>query len=68
MKIKSILLPIFAGGSLVLPSWGDSAAQLIQAEAKDAPAAGAELTAVPDGFLEVPVFKRRPVGVDFGAE
>lgn len=47
MKIKSILLPILAGGSLVLPSWGDTAAQLIQAETKEAPSAGAEAAAAP---------------------
>lgn len=48
MKLKTILLPMLAGGSLILPSWGDSAAQLIQAEAKEAPTAGAELTVVPN--------------------
>jgi hypothetical protein len=48
MKIKTILLPMLAGGSLILPSWGDSAAQLIQAETKEAPTAGAELSVVPN--------------------
>ncbi len=48
MKLKKILLPMLAGGSLILPSWGEPAARLIQAEAKEAPSAGAELTVVPD--------------------
>ncbi len=48
MKTKHILLPILTGGALILPSWGDSAAQLIQAELKEAPAKAAELTVVPD--------------------
>jgi hypothetical protein len=48
MKTKHILLPLFAGGALILPSWGEPAAQLIQAELKEAPAEKVELTVVPD--------------------
>ena len=48
MKLRNTLLPLFAGGALVLPSLGDSGAQLIQAEAEAAPSSGAELTVVPD--------------------
>ena len=51
MKMKTLLLPLLAGGSLTLPSWGEPAAQLIQAEAvEEAPAA--ELTVVPDFDVE----------------
>jgi hypothetical protein len=48
MKLKTILLPMLAGGSLILPTWGDPAAQLIQDETKEASSAGAELTVVPN--------------------
>ena len=51
MKIKTILLPVIAGGSLILPSWGDPAAQLIQSDVKEAPAdAGAVV--VPAGLAK----------------
>lgn len=51
MKLKTILLPMLAGGSLILPSWGDPAAQLIQAEAKEAPAEAGAMV-VPAGLAQ----------------
>jgi len=49
MKKKHILLPLFASGALILPSWGEPATHLIQAEAQEeAPSSGADLTVVPD--------------------
>jgi len=42
---------MLAGGSLILPSWGDPAAQLIQAEAKEAPAEAGAMV-VPAGLAQ----------------
>ena len=51
MKLKTTLLPLIVGGSLILPTWADPAAQLIQSDAKEAPAEAGSVV-VPAGLAK----------------